>query len=217
MGKRTQAPQRHRWITHAGRAIYGLCASVGAVVLVASLTPLDSWWATRLAGPWNDPGGDVLIVLGGSLLDDGQVGGSSYWRCIYGAKAYRDGGFRHMVITGGGKDAKPIALAMQEFMVHLGVPGGAIETETKANSTRENALFTQPLIARMDGRKVLLTSDYHMFRAYRVFRKAGIDVTPRPFPDVRKRAGALRGRWPAFIDLMVESVKIGYYEAHGWI
>jgi uncharacterized SAM-binding protein YcdF (DUF218 family) len=151
------------------------------------------------------------------VLDDGQIGESSYWRCTYAARAYREGTFKQVVLTGGGRDAVPIAESMKRFLVYLGVPVAVIEVEPHSMSTRENALFVKPMITARAGRKVLLTSDYHMFRAYRVFEKAGIDVQPRPYPDVRKRAGSWRGRLPAFLDLLEESAKIVYYRAHGWI
>lgn len=38
---------------------------------------------------------------------------------------------------------------------------------------------------------VLLTSDYHMFRARRMFEKAGLKVVPMPIPDGLKRATRL--------------------------
>ena len=197
-------------------ALRGL-ALIGLVVVIVMVTPLDSWWAGMLAGRWDDPAGDVLIVLGGSVLDNGQIGVSSYWRCMYAARAYRDGAFKQVVMTGGGRDAVPIAESMKNFLVYLGVPAAVIEVEPRSMSTRENALFVKRMIGAKPGRKVLLTSDYHMFRAYRVFEKAGVDVQPRPYPDVRKRAGNWRGRLPAFVDLLEESVKIVYYRAHGWI
>jgi hypothetical protein len=56
-----------------------------------------------------------------------------------------------------------------------------------------------------------------MYRAQRAFKKAGLDVLPRPFPDVRKRAQAPLGRWEAFLDLTKETAKIAYYYLRGWI
>ena len=67
------------------------------------------------------------------------------------------------------------------------------------------------------GRKVLLTSDYHMFRAYRTFRKAGFEIAPRPFPDMLKLSSCWLCRWQAFVTLSDESAKIAYYYARGWI
>ena len=63
---------------------------------------------------------------------------------------------------------------------------------------------------------MLLTSDYHMFRARRAFRKAGLEVEPRPFPDADKRLNNWRARWQVVLDLGVETVKIVYYRVRGW-
>ena len=71
--------------------------------------------------------------------------------------------------------------------------------------------------ASPDERLVLLTSDYHMYRALRVFQKAGLNVAPRPFPDIVKRSSSLTERWPAFFELWEESVKTAYYWFRGWI
>ena len=196
-----------------------LCSGLvglGLLVLLVTVTPLVSWWAGALAGPWEDPRGEVLIVLGGSLLADGVMGPSSYWRSTYAALAWREGSFHGLVVSGG-PAGKSIAEPMRAFLECRGVPRSAIEIETRSRSTHENALYVTELLARVPGRKVLLTSDYHMYRAHRAFKKAGLEVLPRPFPDARKRASEWTGRWPAFVDLAVETLKIGYYYARGWI
>lgn len=197
------------------RALGFLLASIGAVAVLATVTHVVSWYAGKLAGPWNDPKGDVLIVLSGSSSDGGELGYSSYLRAQYAANAYKEG-FHTVVVSGGGLP-RPQAQVMAEFLEFRGVPPAAIRIETVSTSTRENALFLRPLLAQLPGRKVLLTSDFHMFRAYRVFRKAGIDVAPRPIPDARKRGSSWRRRWPAFIDVLEESVKILYYRARDWM
>jgi uncharacterized SAM-binding protein YcdF (DUF218 family) len=200
-----------RYLRSFGRLILYLLASLGLLWLVPTLTPLDHWWATKLAGPWNAPKGDVLIVLGGSMVDH-NIGGSSYWRAIHAVTAYHRGGFREVLLSG-----RRTAPAMAKFLESQGVPRAAIVLEEQATSTRQHALYTKELLARMPGRKVLLTSDYHMFRAHWAFQKEGLDVVPSPFPDVRKRSTTWRGRWPAFLDLVQESMKIGYYYVQGWI
>ena len=62
-----------------------------------------------------------------------------------------------------------------------------------------------------------MTSDSHMFRAYRAFRKAGMQVEPRPFPDAGKRNSRWLNRWGVFLDLCTEMEKSVYYLARGWI
>jgi uncharacterized SAM-binding protein YcdF (DUF218 family) len=192
-------------------------AFLGLLVVVATATPLAYWWATVLAGPWNDPGGDTLIILGGSVLGDGVIGENSYWRAIYGSMVYREGGFRQVVISGGPQDRRVIAEPIREYLRCQGVPEDRIVLENRSTSTRENALFTAQLLRGKPGRVVLLTSDYHMYRAWHAFRKAGLEVLPRPVPDARRRALSLTGRWPAFVDVARESVKIAYYWWQDWI
>jgi uncharacterized SAM-binding protein YcdF (DUF218 family) len=174
---------------------------------LVTVTPVVFWWAGVLAGPWEDPNGDVLIVLGGSLLDKGLMGQSSYWRSVYALRAWRQGSFQKIVINGGPADCS-IAEPMRDFLDAHGVPREAIQIETQSRSTHENAVRVAELLTRVPGRKILLTSDYHVFRAYRAFKKAGLDVLPRPFPDVRKRAVGWAGRWPAFLDLVLETISV---------
>lgn len=205
------------WLLWVVRLARWLCMGVGVLVVVVSLTPLVHWWATALAGPWQAPAGDVLIVLGGSLQDYGTVGGSSYWRAIYAERAWRAGGFREIVISGGEQADGNVAEAVRSFLVCQGVPPDAVRVEAASHSTRENAVNTARLLSRTPGRKVLLTSDYHMFRAIGSFRKAGLEIQSWPYPDVRKRGTRWHGRWPAFLDLVQEAAKIAYYYAQDWI
>jgi uncharacterized SAM-binding protein YcdF (DUF218 family) len=69
----------------------------------------------------------------------------------------------------------------------------------------------------MPGKKVLLTSDFHMYRAIRVFRKQGIEATPMLVPDVLRSAEHWIGRFPAFETMLVESARIAYYRLRGWM
>ena len=192
-------------------------AALGIFCVLVTATPLLRYWAGALAGEWTDAPGDVLIVLGGSVLDDGTMGYNSYRRSVHAARIYQQGGFRSMIIVGGNKLTAPVSAAMRDFVVCRGIPREAVAIETSSQSTRENALFIRPLLANTPGRKVLFTSDYHMFRARRVFAKAGIAVTPRPFPDVMDLTTCFECRWQAFIYLFLESGKIGYYYVRGWI
>ncbi len=199
------------------RAAITLLAAVGALFLLATLTPVDTWWATALSCDWNSPAGDVLIVLGGSTLDYGLVGGSTYWRGVYAVLCYKQAHYRQIVVSGGPPGENSSASALRSFLIGQGVPESIIQVETASGSTRENALFTAELLKNTPGRKLLLTSDFHTYRASRAFRKAGIEVFTLPFPDVLKRKNQWRGRWPAFLDLVDETFKIGYDRARGWI
>jgi uncharacterized SAM-binding protein YcdF (DUF218 family) len=187
------------------------------LVISVTATPLVTWWATKLAGTWNDPHGDILVVLAGSILDNGKTGGSSYWRAIYSLYAYNEGGFKEVIVSGAGVDTIAVAPFIRDLMICNGVPAGVIRIESRSNSTRENALNAKQLLNNSPGKKVLLTSDFHMYRAHRVFTKIGLQVEPAPFPDVRRRGGWWLSRWQCFQDLVWESVKIFVYSWRGWI
>jgi uncharacterized SAM-binding protein YcdF (DUF218 family) len=147
-----------------------------------------------------------------------MIGFGSYWRAVYAVRVFRQGGVRNVVLTGGrspGND--PIALSMARFLESQGVPHEAIILETRASSTRENALFTKPLLANLAGHKVLLTSDFHMWRSIRAFHKVGIDIQPRPIPDLLKQTSHWDARWSAFLGLLKENAKIVYYFLRRWI
>jgi uncharacterized SAM-binding protein YcdF (DUF218 family) len=190
-------------------------AFLGALVLVVTATPLVSWWTGQLAKPWDDSRGDTLIVLSGSG-GEGIIGYGTYLRCEYAVLAWNAGGFKRVVVTGGGIDI-PQAITMKKFLVAEGLPETAILVEPRATSTRENALYTKDLLQGSGGKLVLLTSDYHTYRAMRVFRKVGLNVFTRPAPDAGKRATRFWNRWPVFLDLSTETVKIIYYRLKGWI
>jgi uncharacterized SAM-binding protein YcdF (DUF218 family) len=207
------------FLRRLGRTYMWIALLFTTCSLVAAFSPLAPWYTLILAGTWTDSDGDVLIVLGANGEPDGLVGNYSYWRCVYAVRAWRQGHFQRIVVSGGPIDNSSFTIAstMRDFLVSSGVPKEAVFLEDRSRSTRENALFTQQLIAGWPGRKVLLTSDQHMFRAARVFRKIGLDVTPRPIPDSLKGAESPLARWNHAWGLELETVKIVYYAARGWI
>jgi uncharacterized SAM-binding protein YcdF (DUF218 family) len=196
----------------AARGGLWLPAALGWLVLLITFSPLIDWWTAALTGPWNDPRGEVLIVLAGDSAGDGFVGRSSYWRTFYAALVWAEGGWSRVVISGG-----ETAAQMKRLLVSWGVPDGAIEVETSSTSTRESALFLARQLKGVPGSKVLLTSDFHMARAWRTLRAAGLDTAPRPIPDAGKQAATLTERWPVFLRLGEETAKMLYYNARGWI
>jgi uncharacterized SAM-binding protein YcdF (DUF218 family) len=198
------------------RWLIRLTSALGFAFLVITFTPIDYWWATRLAGSWNDPQGEVLVVLTGSMLDDGTIGVSSYWRALYAARVFQQEHFKEMIISGGGPDI-PSSAPMRDFVVSQGVPRESVRLEAAALSTRDSAVNVAAILRNDPRRAVLLTSDYHMFRSSRAFRRAGAAILPRPIPDARKRYGSPLNRWEIAIELAQETAKIAYYWVRRWI
>ena len=205
------------------RKIFGwlraVAALVGCLWLLVTCTPLVSWWCRQLAQPWGNCQGDVLIVLGGSVVGGDLIGASSYWRAVYTVRELRKRPYRRVIISGGnGDDGKPIAELMRDFVRGQSIDTAGILVEGTSTSTRENVRESLALLEEGERRRVvLLTSDFHIWRAVRVFRKAGAEVETCPVPDVLKRYGNWELRAGLFVDLVGETAKIGWYRWKGWI
>ena len=137
---------------------------------------------------------------------------STYWRCYMALLYYKERPYKQIIVSG--KDAAP---GMRDFFVFNGVPADRIRVENGATNTHENAEFTAPMLAGVNGRIVLLTSDSHMFRARRCFAKAGVNVAASSVPDVVKRAAEYSARASLFAGEMTETAGIVYYWWRGWI
>jgi uncharacterized SAM-binding protein YcdF (DUF218 family) len=186
--------------------------------VLVHFTPLLGWYARFLAQPWSDPKGDILIVLANDQVDD-FIGLGSYWRAVYALRAWEAGHFRTVLVSGGSVDHihKSTASLIGDFLACNGIPREKIFLEERSISTRENALYTRDMIAAWPGTKVLLTSDYHIFRASRAFEAVGLHVVASAFPDVLKQKNNIVNRESCFWNLCVETVKIAYYWGKGWI
>ena len=143
----------------AGRWLNRVLAAIGLITVLVIATPIVSWWARAYSGPIERPKGDVLILLAAAKDDRGGISFSSYWRARHALLAFQTGGFKKIVISGGEGPG------ILNFLIVEGVPREAMIAEWRSTSTRENAIETAKLIQDMPGRKVLLTSDFHMYRA----------------------------------------------------
>jgi uncharacterized SAM-binding protein YcdF (DUF218 family) len=187
-------------------------AVLGAAMALILATPLTEWWARAYAGGWTGPRGETLLVLAASDEDHpALLSYSSYLRAQYAWLAWQERGFAALVVSG---RAAPL---MAENLIARGVPAAAIQVESQSVSTRESAVALAAMARNWPPDPVLLTSDYHMYRARRAFEKAGLRVRPRPFPDAIKAAQRGNGRWTAFCLLVEETAKIAVYRFRGWI
>lgn len=187
-------------------------AAVGALSILLVSTPVLSWVGWWIGSPWPAPRGATLIVLGGGLISDGRLAPDSYWRTIQAARAWQEGGWQRIVVSGAG-----VARPMKQFLVASGVPEEAILLEESSTSTRENAVATARLLAGREGPAVLLTSEVHMFRARRAFARAGLAVLPRPAPHIYKERHGQSANLSDFLHLITEGAKIIGYWVRGWL
>jgi len=82
-----------------------------------------------------------------------------------------------IIIVSGGLDTGEQyteAFVMKEYLIINGIPEQLIMMEDKATSTKENADFSQKLMSGKSQEVMVVTSDYHLFRASYYANKAGL-------------------------------------------
>jgi uncharacterized SAM-binding protein YcdF (DUF218 family) len=133
---------------------------------------------------------DVAILLGGMLEKPEKPGGQpgvsgAVDRALHAARLYRAGRVRYILISAGNlpwqqtrvPEAEQIAYLLREW----GVPGDALIIEDQSRNTFENAARSKPIWDAHGFRSgLLVTSAFHMPRAFAVFRRAGFTVEPSP-------------------------------------
>ena len=106
------------------RVVIAGLAALGLLMVMITFTPVVPWYARMLAKPWDDSPGEVLIVLGGGVIDQDNLAPGSYWRCVYAERAWRSGAFRQVLVSGA-----VVAPLMRDFLVSHSVPAGVIRVE----------------------------------------------------------------------------------------
>jgi uncharacterized SAM-binding protein YcdF (DUF218 family) len=138
------------------------------------------------------PQAQAIVVLGGGTSSPGPPGqapglSAASDRLLYGARLFRAGKAPLVLFAGGAvplmksrpglSEAQGAALLLKEWAV----PAQAILLEDQSRNTRENGVFSRPILQSHGVSRILLvTSAFHMPRASAVFRKLGFQVIPAP-------------------------------------
>ncbi|HOU89736.1 MAG TPA: YdcF family protein [Polyangiaceae bacterium] len=143
----------------------------------------------------------ALVVLGCRVEPDGTPGPAALRRLTRAAEAHDE--HRVPVLLSGGRSWAGMveATAFRSWLVNQGgVPETLTWIECCSLSTAENARCSARILAEQHVRRVgLVTCDWHLPRALRAFRRAGLEAVPVPAPSprtvfLRRWARALRER-----------------------
>ncbi|MBW8050728.1 MAG: YdcF family protein [Cytophagales bacterium] len=112
-------------------------------------------------------------------------------RVIHTIHLYKMGKIKKILISGGSSSiiGPKIyeAKLLRKVLINSGIPYKAIIIETRSRNTRENALYSTEILKnglpcpdslRKCSKYLLITSAFHMRRAFDCFNKTGLDVTP---------------------------------------
>lgn len=129
---------------------------------------------------------DAVIVLGAGLR--GEDVSLTLARRLDVAVAYHRRNPRALIVVSGGQGANeqiPEALAMRRYLTERGVPEELILMEDRSTDTSENFAFSKAMLEERlgrDFRTVVVTTDFHAFRAEILARHAGLAVTRASSP-----------------------------------
>jgi uncharacterized SAM-binding protein YcdF (DUF218 family) len=119
------------------------------------------------------------IVLGARVFEDGTPSQALADRVRVGVELWRRGAASSLLFTGGSPDQRPTeAHVMAQLALEAGVPTECCRLEAESRSTFDNARFCA---AQLPEREVLVvTCDFHLYRACAQFRAQGFTVWPVP-------------------------------------
>ncbi|WP_170311635.1 YdcF family protein [Vallitalea okinawensis] len=126
---------------------------------------------------------DIIVVLGAGLNGD-QVTNRLKSRLDKALELIDNNPELEVLVSGGqGPDEKVTeAHAMKSYLINEGVDPTHILVEELSTSTYENLLFSKEILDAklIDKSIIIVTSDYHTYRASYISKKIGLDVVTAP-------------------------------------
>lgn len=164
------------WYRRVGRAVTVIALSVA--VALGGLSVFLAAYGSRPTATGDEA---AAIVLGAA------VHGSELSRTLQGrldaAVAYHQRNPKALIVVSGGQGPQenlPEGVAMAAYLRSQGVPDDLIVVEDKATSTEENFAFSKALLDQRLApgyRIVLITDDFHVYRASRIAANQGLSAT----------------------------------------
>lgn len=124
-------------------------------------------------------GADYMIVLGARV--HGTEPSLSLQKRIEAAAQYLKKSPQTIAIVSGGQgpgEDETEAEIMKQELISLGIEETRILKEDQSTSTYENIEFSKPLLSKKNNRTVVVTNDYHLYRAILIGKQ--FDVTLEP-------------------------------------
>lgn len=154
-----------KWLRNS----FVVCCGVGLLIFVVVEGMIISRFSSQAA-----PGADYMIVLGAQWKPSGP--GYMLQKRLEEAVDYLNQNPDTMVIVSGGQGHDEViseAEGMKDYLTEAGIPGERILTEDKSTSTEQNLRYSAELLNKEEDTVVLVTNNFHMFRALMLAKKQG--------------------------------------------
>lgn len=138
-----------------------------------------------------------VIVLGGFTAEDEHRNGyfsAGADRFIQAIKLKAQGKADRILISGGNASLLPTDFRESDWVASqlkmVRIPDSSIMAENQSRNSYENALFTKQILdnANLKPPYLLVTSAFHMRRAFSTYKKMGVEVIPFPCNYIAGRA-----------------------------
>jgi uncharacterized SAM-binding protein YcdF (DUF218 family) len=167
------------------RSVFSLLARLVLVVALACALGVATSLGYALVHDARNPlpQAQAIVVISGPGAEDDIAIEDTAERVARGVELWREGHAPLVVLSGSGANPSvgsvPDTIGMRRLAETLGLPAGVIVEESMSYSTLQNGLFTARLPRiEPDAPVLLVTSRYHLARAWASFRWAGFrDVT----------------------------------------
>ncbi|WP_286177017.1 YdcF family protein [Bacillus sp. AFS017274] len=124
---------------------------------------------------------DYLIILGARVK--GSIPSLSLQYRIDKAAEYLTANKHTVAIVSGGKgpgEDISEAKAMQQGLIAQGIEEARIMMEDKSTTTHENIVFSKELIPDTAASGLIVSNDFHIYRAVEIARKEGLNMKGMP-------------------------------------
>lgn len=154
-----------RWLRRTAQVLFGMGVTLFLVVEGLVLSQFN-------ASP--GPGADVCIILGAQMKESGPS--DVLQRRLDKALEYLLENPDTLVVVSGGQGSnEPVSEAqgMRDYLAARGIAGERILMEDASTSTWENLDYSARLIDKSEDDVVIVTNNFHVFRAVSIAKKQG--------------------------------------------
>lgn len=154
-----------KWLRNS----FVVCCGVGLLIFVVVEGMIISRFSSQAA-----PGADYMIVLGAQWKPSGP--GYMLQKRLEEAVDYLNQNPDTMVIVSGGQGHDEViseAEGMKGYLMEAGIPEERILAEDKSTSTEQNLRYSAELLNKEEDTVVLVTNNFHMFRALMLAEEQG--------------------------------------------
>jgi len=196
------------------------CTGIGAagiiVFVLAAFTPVTRPLSRAMGMPPAMGHADAIVVLGASVDPDGRLGDESLRRAVTGVVLQRQGRAPLILMLGPALGGANEAASRAQLARDLGLPDAAILTESRGQTTAMEARLTAELLLPRGARKILLVSgDAHLWRARKLFERAGFQVLAAPVHEDPVSSPAPQDRLATLYRLIKELAARALYRLMG--